>query len=70
MAYNIDMTLKELMASPEVMTIMNGVYPGFSKNPKLAFVKNKSLRDVAKIPIAKITPEMLAKVEEELSKLP
>jgi len=69
MAANIDMKLRDLMKDPAAVEVLEKFFPGFTKNPQLKLGYSMTFRKIAKFPQAKVSPEMLEKLEEELQAL-
>ena len=69
MALTLDSTLKEVLANPEAAAILDKYSPGFSKNPMLALGMNMKLGQCVSFPQAKMTPEKIKALEEDLKAL-
>lgn len=66
MAYTLDSKVKDIMAEPKAVEILEKYVPGFSSNKRLKMVYSMSLRDIAKFPQSALSPELLEKIEIEL----
>lgn len=69
MAITFDSKLKDIMACPEAMAILEEMVPGISRNPGLKMIANMPLRKTCKMPQAGFTPEMTKELEERINAL-
>lgn len=69
MAVTFDSKLKDIMACPEAVAVLEEMVPGISKNPGLKMIANMSLRKCCKMPQAGFTPEMIQQLEERINSL-
>ena len=72
MALTIDSKLKDVMANPAAVAVLEKYIPGFSKNPQLKLGYRMTWRTISKFPQAKqfgLTDEVLAKCLEEWAAL-
>ena len=70
MKYNIDaMTVKEILAVPEIVKIIEKYYPGITRHPMLFLVKRKTLPEALKMAGNHADPKDIIKMREEVSRL-
>jgi len=72
MAITIDSKLKDVMANPAAVEVLEKYIPGFSKNPQLKLGYRMTWRTISKFPQAKqfgLTDEVLTKCLEEWAAL-
>ena len=69
MALTFDSKLKDIMACPEAVAILEEMVPGISKNPAIKMIYGMSLRVACNIPQAGFTPEMTKELEERINAL-
>lgn len=67
MAITIDSKIKDIMAEPRAVDIVDKYLPGFATNKQMKMVYGMSLRALAKFPQAKVSNETLAEIEKELA---
>ena len=66
---NIDMKLRDLIAIPEAVEILEKHLPGLTKNPQLKMGLGMTFRAISKFPQAKIPKEMAEQIDAELKAL-
>jgi len=66
---NIDMKLKQLMAIPAAVEILDKHIPGMSKNPQLKMGYSMTLRQISKFPQAKMPKELIEAIDVDLQAL-
>ena len=66
---NIDMKVRELMKIPEAVELFERYLPGVTKHPKLKLAMGMTLRAISKHPQAKISNELVEKIDAELRAL-
>ncbi len=69
MAITIDSKMKEIMADPKAVAVLDKVLPGLTSHKRLKLAYGMSLRAIQQLPNTKITSEALAQLEEEFAKL-
>jgi len=72
MAITIDSKLKDVVANPAAVEIMEKYIPGFSSNPQLKLGYRMTFKTISKFPQAKqfgLSDEVLAKLLEEWAAL-
>ena len=62
-------TIGEIVDTPELAEIAERLQPGILKTPGLSLAKKMTLKQAANFAPSVLTPELLAKVEEEFAKL-
>ena len=69
MALTVDSKIKEIMANPEAVQIVDKHSPGFADNKQIKMVYGISLRALQKFPQTKMSLETLEEINNELSAL-
>jgi len=69
MAFTGDSTINDILANEKAKAVVEKHVPGFTTHPQLAMVKSMSLKGVALFPEANISPDKLAAIIEDLSKI-
>jgi len=69
MAFTGDSTINDILANEKAKAIVEKHVPGFTSHPQLGMIKSMSLKAVAGIPQANISPDKLAAIIEDLSKI-
>jgi hypothetical protein len=69
MAISFDSKVKDIMACPEAVAILEEFTPGISKNPAIKMIYGMPLRVAANIPQAGFSPERLVEIEERINAL-
>ena len=69
MAITMDSTLKELMANPEAVAILEKYAPGFTNNKMLKLGMKMKLSKCVRFPQANMTEEQIKAFEEDLKTL-
>jgi len=69
MAFTGDSTINDILANEKAKAVVEKYVPGFTTHPQLAMVKSMSLKAVALFPEADISPDKLAAIIEDLSKI-
>jgi hypothetical protein len=69
MAWNLESTIGQIVGDPKALEIVERIVPGISSTPGMEMVRDLPLRTVAGFAPDKLTPEVLAQIEEEFSKL-
>jgi hypothetical protein len=69
MAVTFDSKVKEIMACPEAVAILEEISPGITKQSALKMTYGMPLRTLCNVPQAKFTPEMKAELEKRINAL-
>jgi len=69
MAFTGDSTINDILANEKAKAVVEKYVPGFSTHPALAMVKSMSLKAIAAFSQADISPDKLAAIIEDLSKI-
>lgn len=69
MAITIDSKIKDIMAVPSAVDVVNKYMPGFKTDRQMKMVYGLSLRALAKFPQAKVNAETLELINKELTEL-
>ena len=69
MAFTGDSTINDILANEKAKAVVEKYVPGFTTHPQLAMVKSMSLKAVALFPEANISPDKLAAIIKDLSKI-
>ena len=70
---SLDSTIKEIMDNDEAKGICEKYFPGVSTNPMIKMVSGMTFRAIGNMPQAGqmgLTPEILAKIEEDFKSIP
>ena len=67
--FSQDSKVRELVKDADAVAILESYMPGFSTHPQLKMAFGMSLKQIAGFPQAKISPEMLAEMDEKLQAL-
>lgn len=67
MAVNMESTLKEVLADPEAVKIVEKYSPGFSANPQLKMALGMKLSNCVKFPQAKMNKQQIEELTVELN---
>ncbi len=65
----LDSKMKDIMAEPKAVEIIDKFKPGFATNKQLKMVYGMSLRALAKFPQAGMTAEVLAEIEKAFAEI-
>jgi 3-methyladenine DNA glycosylase AlkD len=66
---NVDMKLKEILAIPEAVDILEKHLPGKTKHPQIKMALGMTLRAISKHPQAKISNEAIERIDADLRAL-
>jgi hypothetical protein len=69
MAVNFDSKLKDIMACPEAVAILEEMTPGISKNPVLKTIYAAPLSAAVKMPGSGFTPEKIEILKAKINAL-
>lgn len=69
MAFNENSKMKDVLKDERAVAILEEFVPGASTHPQLPVIKNFSLKKIAKIPQAGVSPEAFEKLVEALKAL-
>ena len=66
---DINSKIKDLMADPRAVAIMDEIVPGLTKDPRKAYAMNMTLKSAAAFVPTLLTKEVLEKVDAKLKEL-
>ena len=69
MAITVDDKIKDIMACPEAIEVLDEFAPGFTTNKQLKMAYGMTLREVHVFPQAKINDECLEKIAEGFAEI-
>ena len=69
MPFNVDSTLKQVLADPKAKAVLEKHVPGFSTHPLLSMAMNMTLKTIAGFPQAGITPDKMKAILDDLGKV-
>jgi hypothetical protein len=67
--FSIDSKLGDIVKDPAAKAVLDEFVPGASTNPQIKMAFGMTLKAVAGFPQAKISKELLAKIDEKLKAL-
>lgn len=70
MSITVDSKVKDIVRNAAAADIIEKHCPGFKTDKRLKLAYNFTFRTIAGFPEAHVSPEALAKIEEELKQLP
>lgn len=69
MSLTVDSKIKDIMANPKAVEVVDKYSPGFATDKQMKMVYGMSLRALQKFPQSKMSLETLSEIDKELSQI-